>query len=462
MALQVDNSIASHIFRAYDIRGRFGSDLTPALACQIGQAFGSEAISRGVTQVAVGYDGRLSGPVLLAALTEGLQQSGCDVVHIGQGPTPLLYFATTCLPGHTGIMITGSHNPAEYNGFKMVMQGRTLASGDISQLCRRIEQQDFSVGKGSLSTHPMEAAYVAALCKNLRTERPLSVVVDAGHGAAGPIALAFLGALGCEITPLYCDINGHFPHHHPDPSQAENLQDLINAVIREKADIGLAFDGDGDRLGIVTATGRIIWPDQLAMIFAEAVLAETPGASIVFDVKCARALPLRITAKGGRPVMSRTGHAFIKQAMLAEKAAFGGEMSGHFFFADRWYGFDDGCYAAGRLLEILAKVPDIAAVWDTLPQCISTPEIQIPISDAKKFDFMQKFVATATFPGAERITIDGLRVEWAAGWGLVRASNTTPCLVVRFEADTEAELQRIQSDFRAQLQQCDATLAVSF
>jgi phosphomannomutase/phosphoglucomutase len=449
------------IFRAYDIRGCVDPDLTPEVVYTIGLAFGSEALSQGQDTVVIARDGRLSGPALTEALSAGLRATGCKIIQIGAVPTPVLYFATAHFKTGTGIMITGSHNPPEYNGLKMMIGGKTLAGADIQSLLDRIRRQSFAQGTGQIEHQPVVAHYIKALIDQAQLARPLKVVVDGGNGVAGELTTTVLEKLGCQVTPLYCEMDGDFPNHHPNPSDPKNLNDLIAKVAEEKADIGLALDGDGDRLGVITAKGDIIWPDRLMMLFAQSVLKEKPGSPIIFDVKCSRYLSDIISQAGGKPIMSKTGHSFIKRAMQTHDAALAGEMSGHFFFKDRWYGFDDACYAGVRLLEILAQEDDAQKLWDSLPTSYHTPELNVAISDEHKFEWIQGFIEKSDFPGGNCITLDGLRVEWPDGWGLIRVSNTTPALVVRFEAESPEALARIQNIFCAKIQSFDKTIEIS-
>lgn len=451
------------IFRAYDIRGVVGQGLSPEVARALGQAIGSEALARGESTVVVGRDGRLSGPELSAALIEGLRASGRDVIDVGVVPTPVLYFAAKTIGSGSGVMVTGSHNPANYNGFKIMLAGDTLAGDEIQALRQRIEKSDFSSGSGNLSEIGVGQDYVDRVTGDIALARPLRVVVDGGNGVAGPIAVRTLEALGCEVVPLFCEIDGSFPNHHPDPSKLENLEDLMGVVAANNADLGLAFDGDGDRIGVVTAGGKAIFPDRLMMLYAKHVLTTNPGADIIFDVKCTRDLPSLITRLGGRPVMCKTGHSFIKGKLKETGAALAGEMSGHIFFNDRWFGFDDAIYSAARLLEILSLENDSSdQVFEEFPENASTPEINIPVPDETKFGLMEALKANARFPDANIITIDGVRVEFPEGWGLVRASNTTPCLVARFEGKTPEALADVQAKFKALLSGVDGTLQIPF
>lgn len=444
--------LPKHIFRAYDIRGIADTELSAQVVHDIGMALGSEVLDKGERAMAVARDGRLSGPHLVAALKAGIKASGCDVVDVGMVPTPVLYFAIQHLNLKSGVMLTGSHNPAEYNGLKMVVAAKTLSDGDIQHLYARIEGRQVRQGQGQESFHAIDQAYIDIIAQQIQLKRPLKVVVDAGNGVTGDIAPRLMKALGCEVVALFCEVDGHFPNHHPDPSKPKNLADLIAAVRSHKADIGLAFDGDGDRLGVVTPKGDIIWPDRQLMLFAKDVLASHPGATILFDVKCSKNVAKVIAAAGGKPLMWKTGHSLVKAKMKEVKAALAGEMSGHIFFNDRWYGFDDGLYSAARLLAILAHEScDADAVFAEIPDSVATPEINVAIADHEKFLAVQKLIDAAEFPNANLVTIDGIRVEFADGWFLVRASNTTPCLVLRVEADSEAGLARIHGVCREYL-----------
>ena len=413
----------------------------------------------------VARDGRLSGKMLVDALSSGLTESGCDVMDVGQVPTPVLYFATHEFNTGTGIMVTGSHNPSDYNGFKMMLAGDTLAEDQIQTLYQIIQTQAFSTGKGQIQSNEIIDNYIEKIKNNITLTRPLKMVIDCGNGVAGVLAEKLYTALGCEVVPLFCEVDGHFPNHHPDPGQPHNLQDLIHLVKKEKADLGIAFDGDGDRLGIVTNEGEIIWPDRLMMLFSQDLLSRKPGSRIIFDVKCSKHLEDRIRQFGGEPIMYKTGHALIKRKMKEVDAQLSGEMSGHFFFKERWYGFDDACYAGARLLEIFSKEPttvSMADVFRTLPDSVNTPEINISIAEDKKFSFIEEFKKSQAFQDANIITVDGIRVEFGDGWGLVRASNTTPCLVLRFEALDEMALTRIQTHFKEVITQIAPELKLSF
>ena len=445
----INDNFPDAIFKAYDIRGIVDKTLTTDITRQIGRAFGSEALSRGVDTVIIARDGRLSGPALNAALTEGLLASGCYVIDIGMVPTPVLYFATYQLNTGTGIMITGSHNPPEYNGLKMVMAGETLAGDRIQDLKQRILTEKFSTGEGKLTAEDIKPDYVRRILSEGTLPRELHAVVDCGNGVASEIAPELLSALGCKITPLFCKTDGNFPNHHPDPSQPETLKDLINTMHETGADIGLAFDGDGDRLGVVTPDGKIIWPDRQLILFARDILKQIPGAHIIYDVKCSQTVETEIRKAGGKPEMWKTGHSFIKARLRETGAELAGEMSGHIFFNDHWYGFDDGLYAAVRLLHILAKDQRNASeVFAELPDTVNTPELGLTMAEGEHYKLINELIANADFPDANVSKIDGLRVDFDHGFGLVRASNTTPKLVLRFEADDESNLENIMERFR--------------
>ncbi|MDA3913007.1 phosphomannomutase/phosphoglucomutase [Oleiagrimonas sp.] len=454
------------IFRAYDIRGVVGESLDSHVARLIGQAIGSVMREKELTEVVVGRDGRLSGTELSSALTDGLREAGVDVIDIGAVPTPLVYFAGYHFNTGSGVVVTGSHNPPQYNGFKIVVGGETLSEGAIEELYERIAENRLeSGGKGQLRRMDVVEDYVERIADDVQSERPLKVVVDAGNGIAGVIGPQVLQAIGCQVIPLYCEVDGEFPNHHPDPSDPENLQDLIVSVKSTGADIGVAFDGDGDRLGVVTREGEIIYPDRLLMLFARDVLTRNPGATIIYDVKCTGHLQIDVLNAGGSPLMWRTGHSLIKAKMRETEALLAGEMSGHFFFRERWFGFDDGIYAAARLLETLASDPEgrtVEEIFASLPKGVSTPELKIAMPEGEHYLFMKRFRETSEFEGARLTTIDGLRADWKDGWGLVRASNTTPVLVMRFDADDEQALKRIQTVFRKQLLAIDPKLKLPF
>jgi len=443
------NPISPEIFKAYDIRGIVGRTLTGPVVEQIGQAIGSEARDRGRSTVVIGRDGRLSGPELAAALAAGLRRSGVDVIDVGQVATPMLYFAAHRFDTLSGVMVTGSHNPPEYNGLKMMLAGETLAGEAIQQLKARIEHGRLARGAGGYRTDDVREDYLQRITGDVRLSRPMRLVVDCGNGVAGATAPERYRRLGCDVAELYCEVDGNFPNHHPDPSRPENLVDVQKALAAGKGEIGLAFDGDGDRLGVVTMSGKIIYPDRQLMLFSADVLKRNPGAEVIFDVKSTRNLFAWIRRHGGRPLMWKTGHSFIKQKLQETGAPLAGEMSGHVFFKDRWYGFDDALYAGARLLEILSRERDPGAVLEGLPDSVSTPELHLKLAEGENYTLMDKLKATARFEGArEVITIDGMRVEYADGFGLARPSNTTPVVVLRFEAEDAAALKRIQEDFR--------------
>ena len=454
---------APEIFKAYDIRGIVDKTLTADAVRAIGHALGSEAVKRGQHTIAVGRDGRLSGPELAGALAEGINAAGVDVLDIGCVPTPLSYFAAFDLGTDSAVSVTGSHNPPDYNGLKMVLGGQTLYGDMIQDLRRRILENDLVHGKGSTRHADVRDAYRTRITSDVKLKRPMKIVIDCGNGVAGDIAPRLFEAMGCEVTPLFCEVDGHFPNHHPDPSKPENLADLIRVLAAGDAEIGLAFDGDGDRLGVVTRDGEIIYPDRQLMLFAADVLSRQPGAQIVYDVKCTRLLAPWVRQHGGEPVMWNTGHALIKAKLKQSGAALAGEMSGHMFFKERWFGFDDGLYAAARLLEILSASPDGNAVLKALPDATSTPELNLKMNEGEPHALIAEMQQSATFDGArDIIKIDGLRVEYEDGFGLMRASNTTPVVVLRFEADNDAALARIQADFRAVLQRARPGLTLPF
>ena len=451
------------IFKAYDIRGIVGSTLNANYARLIGLALGSEAKSRGLSNIAFARDGRLSGPELGQSLVQGLQQSGMNVVDVGMVPTPVLYYAAAEHAEGTGVMLTGSHNPPDYNGFKMVLGGETLSGDTIQQLRQRIENSDFTSGEGQYKTMPVTKPYMERIGSDVRLKRPLKVVVDCGNGVAGVVAPKLLKAMGCELVELYCDVDGNFPNHHPDPSKPENLQDVIEAVKLHRADVGLAFDGDGDRVGVIDSEGKVLWPDRLMMLFADDVLSRNPGAKIIYDIKCSSNLTKVIWEKGGEPLMWKTGHSLIKAKMISSGALLAGEMSGHIFFKERWYGFDDGVYSAARLLEILSNQnASSAELFATLPDAFNTPELNIKMDEGEHHKYMENFMMQADFGNANVTMIDGVRADFEDGWGLVRASNTTPVLVLRFEGKTEEALQRIQTKFKNAMLDVDSTLNFPF
>jgi len=442
---------APEIFKAYDIRGIVDKTLTAEAVRAIGHALGSEAVARSQKAIAVGRDGRLSGPELAGALADGIRAAGVDVVDVGCVPTPLTYFAAYELGTNSCVSVTGSHNPPDYNGLKMVLGGQTLFGELIQALRQRIIDGNLVTAAvpGKLTQANVVPAYVEKIIGDVKLSRPMKIVMDCGNGVAGAVAPELFKRLGCELVELFCEVDGNFPNHHPDPSKPENLADVIRALSETDAEIGLAFDGDGDRLGVVTKDGEIIFPDRQLMLFAEDVLTRVPGGEIIYDVKCTRNLAGWITARGGKPTMWNTGHALVKAKLKETGAPLAGEMSGHVFFKERWYGFDDGLYTGARLLEIVSRHADANPVLKNLPDAISTPELNIKMNEGEPFALVDKLKAEARFEGAESIlTIDGVRVEYADGFGLARPSNTTPVVVLRFEADTQAAIERIQADFR--------------
>lgn len=447
--------IPHEIFKAYDIRGIIGKTLTPGIVEAIGQALGSEATMRRQTQICIGYDGRLSGPELAAALSRGIRSTGIHVINLGMVATPMVYFAAHHLGTHCGVMVTGSHNPPDYNGLKMVLAGETLSGEAIQGLRQRILSNQLFAGQGSESSYDIAPDYIAKIQSDICLNRRMKIAVDCGNGVAGAFAKTLYEAIGCEVEELFCEVDGHFPNHHPDPSVPENLADLIAALKHGDAEIGLAFDGDGDRLGVVTKDGNIIYPDRQLLLFAAEVLKQNPAATIIYDVKSTRHLAPWIAARGGEPVIWKTGHSLVKAKIKEMGAALAGEMSGHVFFNDsrdgqkRWYGFDDGLYAGARLLEILSQSVDASSILNTLPDSVSTHEQHIQMQEGEPHILIAALQKSAVFAGADRvITIDGLRVEYPDGFGLMRPSNTTPVIVLRFEADSLEALQRIQAQFK--------------
>ena len=456
-------NIPAQIFKAYDIRGIVGKTLTVDIVEAIGHAIGSEAAARGQHTIAIGRDGRLSGPVLISALARGIQKSGIDVIDVGCVATPMVYFAAFHLKTASCVVLTGSHNPPDYNGLKIVLDQETLHGDAIQALRRRIEQHDLAYGAGSHSQQDISQAYIARILSDVKLARPMKITVDCGNGVAGAYVAKIYRQLGCTVEELYCEVDGNFPNHHPDPSNPENLQDLIAAVRCNGSELGLAFDGDGDRLGVITKEGNIIYPDRLLMLFAADMLIRNPGSEIIFDIKSTRLLFGWIRSHGGKPTIWKTGHSLIKAKMKETRAKLAGEMTGHLFFAERWYGFDDGLYAGARLLEILSRVDDPSATLNALPDAFCTPELHIHTLEGENHALLARLKKMADFTGAtELITIDGMRVEYADGFGLARASNTTPAIVLRFEGDTTAALVRIQDDFRRLFNQSAPHLHLPF
>jgi phosphomannomutase/phosphoglucomutase len=437
------------IFKAYDIRGIVGKTLTPPIVQAVGRALGSLALERGRDTVVVARDGRLSGPELARALSDGIRASGANVIDIGMVTTPMSYFAAHELSTQCSVAVTGSHNPPDYNGLKMVIAGETLSGDAITALKTRIEEGRLAQGTGTHRTDDIGERYLDRICGDIKLARPLKIAVDCGNGVAGAFAPALYRRLGCRVTELFCEVDGRFPNHHPDPSQPKNLQDLVRCLATTDNELGFAFDGDGDRLGVVTKAGHIIYPDRQLMLFAADLLKRNPGALVIYDVKSTRNLKPWIVDHGGEPLLWKTGHSLIKLKMKESGALLAGEMSGHTFFKERWYGFDDGLYAGARLLEILSRHADPSAVLEALPESVSTPELNVSSGGESPHAVIAKLARDASFPGStDVIRIDGLRVEYPDGFGLARASNTTPVIVLRFEADTDVALKRIQGEFR--------------
>lgn len=460
---KLPQKIPKTIFRANDIRGNVQNELKPDVVYAIGLCFGSLAQESQQMKLIVARDGRLSSPALCQALTQGLLESGADVIDIGMVPSPLLYFATEATGTPSGVMVTGSHNPASDNGLKMVLHHRALSPEQILSIFNRFEAKKFLRGTGKKQVLDVIPMYISRIVDSIRLKRKLRVVVDAGSGVAGSVFPTLARQLGAEVIELFCEVDGHFPHHFPDPADPKNLDDLIQKVRETHADVGVAFDSDGDRLGVVTNEGTIIWPDRLLMLFAKQVLKHNLGSTIIYDVKCTRLLDKWIREHQGVPLMWKTGHSLIVAKMQETKAKLAGEMSGHFYFQDRWSGFDDALYAAARLLEILSQEDQSSeGVFFSLPNSVSTPELKIPMADSAKFTFIKQLKARSGFKGGKIITLDGIRVEFEFGFGLVRPSNTTPSLVLRFEADTEAHLKEIQAVFRKELLALDPRLPLPF
>lgn len=446
------SQLPAEIFKAYDIRGIVNKSLTADVVRRIGHALGSLAVEQGQTAIAVGRDGRLSGPELAGALMDGICAAGIDAIDVGCVPTPVTYFAAYELGCNSCVSVTGSHNPPDYNGLKMVIGGTTLALDAIQDLKKRIEAGNLKHGQGQRRSADVKAAYIEKIVSDVKLARPLKIVMDCGNGVAGAVAPELFKQLGCDIVPLFCEVDGNFPNHHPDPSKPENLADVIRVLKETDAELGIAFDGDGDRLGVVTKDGEIIFPDRQLMLFAADVLSRVPGGQIIYDVKCTRLLAPWIRQHGGVPLMWNTGHALVKAKLKETGAPLAGEMSGHTFFKERWYGFDDGLYTGARLLEILSRSADLNAPLKALPNSPSTPELNIKMAEGEPFTLIDKLKAEGQFPGADEIiTIDGVRVEYPDGFGLARPSNTTPVVVLRFEADNADALARIQAAFRTAL-----------
>ena len=457
------NPIPASIFRAYDIRGIVEEQLTEDSVRQISRGIGSEALAYGIDTLLVGFDGRLSSPSLSRALTAGLLSTGCKVVNLGMVPTPLLYYASHTSGIESGVMLTASHNPANYNGLKVVFKQACLAPKQIQKIRRRVEQGQLTDGAGSYSELSIQPRYIEEICSSVSLGRKLKLVVDCGNAVPGLVAPELFRALSCEVEPLFCDIDGNFPNHHPDPTEADNLASLSARVVASQADLGIAFDGDGDRLGIVTNLGEAVDADKILMLLVKHIAPKYPAAPIIYDVKCSSNLARVITAMGAIPVMHRSGHSFMKQKMQETGAPLGGEFSAHIFIKDRWFGFDDGLYAAARVLEILSHLQHSAhEEFASFPSSLNTPEIKLPVPEAAKFELMQRIIDKAKFPGAKVVLLDGLRVEYSDGWGLVRASNTSAALLLRFEADTLPRLQAIQTSFKALIHSADKSLELNF
>ena len=455
--------VPKEIFKAYDIRGIVGKSLTDEIVEAIGHALGSEAVARKQHSIAIGRDGRLSGPGFAQALARGIQKSGINVIDVGMVATPMTYFAAFQLKTDCAVMITGSHNPPDYNGLKMVLAGETLSGETIQSLRQRIETGNLTHGSGNYSQYDIAPEYLARIVGDIKLARPLNITVDCGNGVAGDFAAKLYRGIGCKVTEMFCEVDGNFPNHHPDPSDPHNLEDLIAALRDNDSELGLAFDGDGDRLGVVTKDGRIIFPDRQLMLFAADVLSRNPGAEVIFDVKSTRNLFAWIRERGGKPTLWKTGHSLVKAKMKETGALLAGEMSGHVFFKERWYGFDDGLYAGARLLEILSKAADPNATLNGLPDAVCTPELHIHTAEGLNHTLIARLQKEARFTDArDIITIDGLRVEYADGFGLMRPSNTTPVIVLRFEADDAAALQRIQNNFRRVLLAAAPDLSLPF
>jgi phosphomannomutase/phosphoglucomutase len=456
-------SVPEEIFKAYDIRGIVGRSLTDEIIETIGHSIGSEAVGRRQHSIAIGRDGRLSGPNFSKALARGIQKSGINVIDLGRVATPMAYFAAFQLKTDCAVMITGSHNPPEYNGLKIVLAGETLSGAGIRDLFLRIERNDLTHGNGSYGQYDITPEYLDRIIGDIQLARPMNITVDCGNGVAGDFAARLYRGIGCTVTEMFCEVDGNFPNHHPDPSDPHNLQDLIGALRHNTSELGLAFDGDGDRLGVVTKDGKIIFPDRQLMLFAADLLSRNAGAEIIFDVKSTRNLFKWIRDRGGKPTLWKTGHSLVKAKMRETGALLAGEMTGHVFFSERWYGFDDGLYAGARLLEILSKVNDPSAVLNHLPDSVCTPELHIHTANGVNHSLLARLQKEARFTDAEDIiTIDGLRVEYADGFGLMRPSNTTPVIVLRFEADNAAALSRIQDDFRRILLSAAPELSLPF
>ena len=451
-------NLNENIFRAYDIRGIAYEDLSTEVVTLIGKSLGSNSLESGLSTIVLGRDGRKSSPDMYEWITDGIKSTGCDVINIGVVSTPMLYFATHTLPSPNGVMITGSHNPANYNGFKIVENKKTISGNSIQKIKERILKREFSEGNGSENSLDLKDKYLGSVLDNIKLERPIRLAIDCGNGAAGVIAEQVYKGLGCEVHSLYTEIDGNFPNHHPDPSKPENLTELINLVKEKELEVGLAFDGDADRLGVVSKEGKIIFPDMQMVLFSTSILKRNKNAKIVFDVKCSKILPGAIEEEEGTPIMSKTGHSYIKECMQQENALLGGEMSGHIFFNDRWPGLDDGVYAGARMLEIISNLSEGEDVFKDIPELVSTPEINLATTDEKKFKIVEEFISKANYANCTSILIDGVRIESDTAWGLLRASNTSPNLVLRFEADTNENLELMKNNFKKTLSEINPSL----
>ena len=447
-----------NIFRAYDIRGIAYKDLTEEVVSYLGKSLGTIIRRNGDSSLILARDGRNSSPNISKWFSKGIKSTGCNIINIGIAPTPVLYFSTHKLQSTNGVMITGSHNPSDYNGFKIVIQNKTLAGESIQEIKKQLENEDFDHGKGNETSQEILSTYLKEIKNNISLSRPLKIAIDCGNGATSVLAKQCYEELGCEVEPLYCELDGNFPNHHPDPSKPENLKDLITKIHEKTLDVGLAFDGDGDRLGVVSSEGQIIFPDKQMILFSENILKKNKGSKIVFDVKCSQLLTKSIIQNEGIPIMSKTGHSFIKEKIKELGALLGGEMSGHIFFNDRWPGFDDAIYAGARMLEIISQNPLGGKIFQDLPTLSSTPEINLKAEDSEKFEIVEKFKNMITFPEANIVDLDGIRIEFENGWGLLRASNTSPVLVLRFEAKDQVELEKIKNIFKKTLEKIDPEL----
>lgn len=464
IAIQVDpESIPASIFRAYDIRGIAEQQLTSQNVKRIGQAIGSEALDQNITSLLVGYDGRLSSPALSIALIEGIRSSGCSAVSIGLVPTPLLYFATYATDYASGVMLTASHSPSNYNGLKIVFNQISLAENQIQKIRTRIENDQLRTGSGGFSELEVDRSYIDDICTRVQLIKPLKIVIDCGNAVPGKIAPTLFQELGCDVHPIFCEIDGNFPNHHPDPTVSENLAALASTVLEKKADVGIALDGDGDRVGLITNRGKFVDADRMLMALVQSILPNYPGRTVVFDVKCTSKLGALVKQFGGSPIMHRSGHSLMKQKMRETNAILGGEFAAHIFIKDNWFGFDDGLYVAARLLKIISEsCASSDEIFEQFFTGFCTTEISIKVPEERKFLVMDRLIELASFPTATLITLDGLRVEYADGWGLVRASNTSPALLLRFEADTRIRMNEIQEQFKHLILSADKNLEISF